>query len=171
MRRILVFGSSGAGKSTFSRDIGAALHLPVLHLDAIWYGPDWTPGDPDRFAAAIEAATTADRWVIDGNFADFALAARLARADLAVLLDQPLAVRLWRAAWRGIVGRPRPDLPAGCRDGLDPAMFADILAFDRRDRPALEAAVARRAPTLPLLAPRGDAAIAGVLRRLANHPS
>lgn len=171
MRRILVFGSSGVGKSTFSRDLGAALDLPVLHLDAIWYGPDWSPGDPRAFESAIEAAAAADRWIIEGNFAAHALAARLGRAEAVVLLDQPLAVRLYRAALRGLVGRSRPDLPAGCRDGLDPGMFADILAFDRRDRPALEAAIARHAPTTRRLAPRGDAAVAAALRMLANHPS
>lgn len=174
MKRILVMGSSGVGKSTFATRLGRRLDLPVLHLDAIWYGPDWTPGDPDAFAQAIEAASAGERWIIEGNFIDHAAGPRLRRAEAIVLLDQPMGLRLWRAGWRGFAGRPRPDLPAGCRDGLDPAMFADILAFDRQDRPRIEAAIASAASAARVLRPRGDGAIAEALEVLAtaaNHPS
>ncbi|MDQ0272841.1 adenylate kinase family enzyme [Cytobacillus purgationiresistens] len=35
--RIMVIGvSAGAGKSTFARKLGDALHLPVYHLDSYY---------------------------------------------------------------------------------------------------------------------------------------
>jgi len=42
MRRIAVTGTSGSGKSTVARILGARLGLPVVELDALFWGPAWT---------------------------------------------------------------------------------------------------------------------------------
>ncbi|WP_229907829.1 hypothetical protein [Amycolatopsis oliviviridis] len=52
MRRIMVVGCSGAGKSTFSRRLGAALDLPVTHLDRLYWRPGWTPAPDAEFHVA-----------------------------------------------------------------------------------------------------------------------
>jgi adenylate kinase family enzyme len=41
-KRIAVIGSPGAGKSTLARELGAALGLPVYHLDRLLWRPHWT---------------------------------------------------------------------------------------------------------------------------------
>jgi adenylate kinase family enzyme len=40
MRRVLVIGISGAGKSTFARELAARIGLPLIHLDKEF----WRPG-------------------------------------------------------------------------------------------------------------------------------
>lgn len=158
MRRIAVVGSSGAGKSTLSRRLGQTLHLPVVHLDTLYYRADWQAGETSAFDRQILAAVSQEQWIIDGNFLDHQAAARFQRADLVIWVDQPLILRLLRAAWRGLVGRPRPDLPTGCRDNLDPSMFSDILRFDTRTAPAIRAALSATDPD-KMVCLRGDRAI------------
>ncbi|WP_312855457.1 hypothetical protein [Litoribacterium kuwaitense] len=36
MQKVIIIGSEGAGKSTFSRAFGNKMSLPVIHLDAIF---------------------------------------------------------------------------------------------------------------------------------------
>ncbi|MNP06465.1 topology modulation protein [compost metagenome] len=39
--KIMTIGSSGSGKSTFSRKLGEELSIPVYHLDAYYWQPGW----------------------------------------------------------------------------------------------------------------------------------
>lgn len=67
--RLAVVGSSGAGKSTFSRLAQEILDLPVLELDSIKHQAGWKPLDDPTFAAVVEQfMQTHDEWVIDGNY-------------------------------------------------------------------------------------------------------
>ena len=36
MKKIILIGSGGAGKSTLARQLGAALQIEVIHLDALF---------------------------------------------------------------------------------------------------------------------------------------
>ena len=40
-RRWLILGSGGAGKSTFARQFGPLVDLPVIHLDLHYWKPGW----------------------------------------------------------------------------------------------------------------------------------
>lgn len=68
LQRVLVVGPSGAGKSTLALALAARLYCPHIELDALYWGPDWTPQPPLAFHAAVEAAAAGERWVIDGNY-------------------------------------------------------------------------------------------------------
>jgi adenylate kinase family enzyme len=69
--RVVVTGTSGAGKMTLAWRIAALLDVPYVELDAINWQPGW-PGlrqcDPDEFVRRVTAATAADTWVVDGNY-------------------------------------------------------------------------------------------------------
>lgn len=39
--KIAVIGYSGSGKSTLSRKLGEKYGLPVLHIDAVEFKPNW----------------------------------------------------------------------------------------------------------------------------------
>ena len=43
VRRVLVAGSTGAGKTTMARALSAARGLPHTEMDELWHGPDWEP--------------------------------------------------------------------------------------------------------------------------------
>lgn len=143
MRRIAVLGCSGAGKSRLSRNLAAALRLPVVHLDAEFWRPGWVETPFAEWDAKQVALFAGDAWVADGNF-HRTIAHRLARADTAVHLDFPTA-----ACVRGVLGRwwrqrgeVREDMAQGCPEKIDLEFLAWVLRFRRDVRPAVVAALA-----------------------------
>lgn len=99
MQRISVVGTSGSGKSTFAAQLAARLRVPLIELDALNWGPSWTPADVETFRERARLATAADAWVCDGNYS----AVRpivLERSDTVVWLDLPLRTCLWRVLRR-----------------------------------------------------------------------
>ncbi len=69
--RVAVVGSSGSGKSTFARRLGAVLALQVVELDAINWQAGWrdlNTHDPEEFARRVAAAVAGEAWVTDGNY-------------------------------------------------------------------------------------------------------
>ena len=119
MRRILVIGSGGAGKSTLARRIGDRLGLPVAHLDALYWRPGWTPMAEGDFDREVTRLIAAEAWVLDGNYSR-TLDLRIPAADTIIFLDLPRLLCLWRILKRRIRfhRRSRPDMPAGCPEQI-----------------------------------------------------
>lgn len=143
MRRVLVLGSGGAGKSTFARALGERTGLPVVHLDRIWWRPGWVEATEAEFDAEIAALTARDAWVMDGNYGR-TLPVRLAAADTAVLLDVPRLTCLFRVALRAIRhrGRSRPDMTPGCPERVTWEFVRWIWTYPARRRPGVLAMLA-----------------------------
>ena len=107
-RRVAVVGTSGSGKTTFSRRLAARLEVPHVELDALFWLPDWQEPDLTAFREKAEAAIGDDgEWVVDGNYSRISDLV-LGRADTVVWLDLPLRTCLWRTA-RRTVRRARSD--------------------------------------------------------------
>ena len=69
--RIVVIGTSGAGKTTLARKIAERLGLPHIELDAINWQPGWRDldrHDQPEFVRRVSEAIQAERWVADGNY-------------------------------------------------------------------------------------------------------
>ena len=69
--RIVVVGTSGAGKTTLARRIAAMLVLPHIELDAINWQSGWrdlTRHDPEEFVCRVNEAVQAEAWVLVGNY-------------------------------------------------------------------------------------------------------
>ncbi|MGZ4381444.1 MAG: adenylate kinase [Gaiellaceae bacterium] len=100
MRRVLVTGASGNGKSTLGRALAERLDVPYTELDALHWGPGWTAAGDDEFRSRVEAVMAAsDGWVIDGGYRGALGDLVWEHADTVVWLDQPLRLimgRLWR---------------------------------------------------------------------------
>jgi energy-coupling factor transporter ATP-binding protein EcfA2 len=102
-QRILILGRTGSGKTTLARELAAAIGVPHVELDALYFGPDFSTVPLCVLRERTSAAIAGDRWVTDGN-------KRAVRdlvwpgADTVIWLDYPLAVSLWRlgkrALWR-----------------------------------------------------------------------
>lgn len=101
-RRIVVTGTTGSGKTTLTTQLATRLGVPRIELDALYWGPNWTPHPAEAFRASVDVATEGDGWVLDGNYS----AVRdivWSRADTLIWLDYRLGVNLWRLARRGLV--------------------------------------------------------------------
>lgn len=115
MKRVMIIGGGGAGKSTLARLIGDAVDLPVIHIDPMYWNSGWVqrPREETR-ELALEAAQK-DKWVFDGNNSA-TMQERLDRADTVIFLDVGTLTRLWRITKRTLryYGRSRPDMAEGC---------------------------------------------------------
>lgn len=107
MRRVSVVGVSGAGKSTVARALAASLGAPHIELDGFFHQPGWAALDDAEFARRVDAATSADSWVVDGNYSRIQQIV-WSRADTVIFLDLPrwrvmsqLLVRTLRRGWTG----------------------------------------------------------------------
>lgn len=142
MKRVLVIGSGGAGKSTLARRLGERLGLEVLHLDAYFWRPGWVEPPSDEWRRAVEEMCARDSWVMDGNYSA-TLDVRLRACDTVVFLDVPRAVCVWRALKRLFMYRNarRPDMAEGCREKFNPEFLRWIWTYPSRSRPKVLARI------------------------------
>lgn len=141
-RRIAVLGSSGAGKSTLAVALGAATGLPVVHLDQEHWLPGWTEPDKAEWHAKLAEIAARPEWIIDGQYGS-PLTDRLWRADLAVFLDLPTSVCLWRIVtrWWRLRGTVRLDMAEGCPEKIDAEFLHYVATFRWLQRPKVVAAI------------------------------
>ena len=137
MKRILVIGSGGAGKSTVATRLGQLLDLEVNHLDKFYWRPGWVETPPDEWSQVVADLISGESWIIDGNYGG-TLEPRMQRCDTIVFLDMPRLLCLWRIVKRQLKyrgGRRRPDMGEGCPEKLDPEFVSWVWNYSRRTRP------------------------------------
>lgn len=66
--RIAVVGATGSGKTTLAQNLAKVLGIVHVELDAIFWGPNWGPSEPEDFRVRTKAALQTDGWVVDGNY-------------------------------------------------------------------------------------------------------
>jgi adenylate kinase family enzyme len=116
MQRILVGGSSGAGKSTMARRLAVRLDLRYVEVDSLFHGPGWT--ERAEFVSDVTAVVAGARWVIDHDY-DAAGSVVWPRLDTFVWLDYPRWLTEWRVVRRSLVrGLLRKELWNGNRESL-----------------------------------------------------
>ena len=108
MRKVIVIGCPGAGKSTFARKLRDATNLPLYYLDMLWHKEDKTNISREEFDTKLNDIIKKDNWIIDGNYLR-TLEMRLKECDTVFLLDYPLEVCLDGAKSR--IGKKREDMP------------------------------------------------------------
>ncbi|MGO4571688.1 AAA family ATPase [Microvirga sp. 2TAF3] len=141
MRRILVIGSPGAGKTTLARRIAERLSLPLVHLDREYWRAGWVKPADDEWE--IQAAALAEKpsWVMDGEYLDLS-GKLLARATTVIWLDLPNWLCLSRALKRLALHyrKERTDLAEGCPEYFNRdyvTFIKDIWTYPARIRPKM----------------------------------
>ena len=133
MKRVIVIGCPGAGKSTFSRRLAAKTELPLHYLDMIWHRPDRSIIGREEFDRRLDKLVTAEKWIIDGNYAR-SLPMRLAHCDTVFFFELPLEVCIEDA--RSRLGKARIDMP-WTDEELDPEFLQWIIDFPRNIVPEI----------------------------------
>ena len=136
--KIAVIGYSGAGKSTFSAQMGEKYGCPVLYLDTVNFLPGWEERDGDEGRKLVrEFMKTNSSWVIDGNYERFYQKRRLAEADRIYFFDFPRYVCFYQAFHRFLTFRNkcRDSMAEGCEEKLD-LEFMKWILWDGRTRRA-----------------------------------
>ncbi len=131
MKRVMVIGCPGAGKSTFSRKLAEKTGLPLYHLDMVWHKPDKTTVTREEFDKALGEILEQDEWIIDGNYGR-TLEPRFKACDTVFLFDLPTEVCLKGAMSR--IGKKREDMP-WMEDELDPEFRQWIIDFPKNEMP------------------------------------
>jgi adenylate kinase family enzyme len=109
VKRVAVVGVSGSGKSTFASALSARTGLPLVELDALYWGPNWTPREHSDFRAAVARAVAGNAWITDGNYSS-ARDLVWSAADTLVWLDFGLPLILWRLLRRSFLRWSRREL-------------------------------------------------------------
>lgn len=120
MKKILIIGSPGSGKSTLSRKLSQKLNIPCVHLDKLWWKEDWVHVSREEFDVLLQTELEKDSWIMDGNF-NRTLHHRLEYADTVIWMDFPTHICLWRVWHRR--GKKRPDMPQNCVEKLNRDFF------------------------------------------------
>ena len=131
MRKIIVIGCPGSGKTTFARKLRDKTGLPLYYLDAIWHKPDKTHIPREEFDARMGEILPTDQWIIDGNYSR-TLEIRMRACDTVFFFDLPTQVCLEGAAAR--VGKVREEMP-WIETELDPEFKKEIEDFPSKNLP------------------------------------
>ena len=125
MKKVIIIGCPGAGKTTFAEKLRDKTGLPLYYLDAIWHKHDRTHISRADFVARLTEILAEDRWIIDGNYSR-TIDVRLKECDTVFLFDLPTDVCLQGATER--LGRERYDMPWIAKE-LDPEFKCEIERF------------------------------------------
>lgn len=147
MKRVLIIGCPGSGKSTFARKLHSMTGLPLYYLDMIWHNADKTTVSRDFFDTELDKILVTDEWIIDGNYSR-TLERRIERCDIIFLFDLPTEICIEGVNNR--IGKPRPDMP-WIEKEFDKDFYEWILNF-RNDRlPEIMTLLNKRNPDIQLI--------------------
>ena len=133
MKKIIVIGCPGSGKTTFSEKLNRLTGIPLFHLDAIWHKVDKTHISRDDFDQRLGEILASDSYIIDGNYSR-TVERRIAACDTVFLFDLPTDVCLEGAVSR--LGKKRVDMPWVDTE-LDPRFQDEIESFREENLPTV----------------------------------
>jgi adenylate kinase family enzyme len=99
-KRVIIVGSSNAGKTTFGARLAERIGAPFIELDGLHWEPGWVEAEREVFRERVRRAIASESWVIDGNYRDQQQDVSWPLADTVIWLDLPLATVLRRCAVR-----------------------------------------------------------------------
>lgn len=138
MKKIIILGCAGCGKSTLAAKLSEKLQIPLLHLDTIYWKANWQEEDKEIFENKQIEFLKNDSWIIDGNYRD-TLEMRLKDADTVLYLDYPRRVAIYGIYKRYFEYRKktRTSIAAGCKEKIDRSFFKWVWRFKKHAKPKI----------------------------------
>ncbi|MBU3188520.1 DNA topology modulation protein [Clostridium bowmanii] len=132
-KRIMVVGSPGSGKSTFSRKLTEITGLPLIHLDKEFWKNGWIETPRAEWIKKQKGFLSGSEWIVDGNYGG-TMDIRLEKADTVICFKLSRAVCLQSYFKRVItnIGKVRPDMPEGCPEKFDFEFMKYIWNFPKK---------------------------------------
>jgi adenylate kinase family enzyme len=146
MKRILVIGCCGAGKSKFALKLKGKTEINVIHLDKYYWKPNWVETLRDNWNEIVRNMIKEDEWIIDGNYTS-TLEMRIERADTVYYFDFPIwrcLIRIFRRIILSKLGiEKRGDMAEGCPEKFDANFIKYVLNFNKVFTPRIESILER----------------------------
>lgn len=133
MKKVIIIGCPGSGKTTFAEKLNKITGLPLYYLDTIWHKPDKTHIPREEFDQRILEIFATPEWIIDGNY-NRTIEMRLKECDTVFLFNLPTEVCIQGATER--LGKERYDLP-WIEKELDPEFEGFIKDFVKTSLPKI----------------------------------
>ena len=133
MKKVIVIGCPGSGKTTFSVKLNNCTGLPLYHLDAIWHKPDKTHIPREEYDKRVAEIFGTSEWIIDGNY-NRTIETRIQHCDTVFLFDLPVEACIQGATER--IGKARYDLP-WLETEVDPEFIKAIQSFPTDSLPKI----------------------------------
>lgn len=139
MKKIIILGCAGSGKSVFARKLSSINGLQLTHLDNIWWKLDRTHISRAKFDAALNSILCTDAWIIDGDYSR-TYEVRVKACDTIFFFD--CSEEECMAGIGERIGKMRPDIP-WTEDELDPELVDLVKKYRTENRPAVMGLLSR----------------------------
>ena len=138
MKKVLIIGNAGSGKTTFAKALAVKTGLPLIHLDRLFWRGKWEHLSNKEFDPLLQKELEKTEWIIDGNF-DRTIPMRLSYCDTVFYFDLPPLTCLWGLTARVIknYGKTREDMGGNCPEHFDRQKFGlykAVIGFNKKHR-------------------------------------
>ena len=132
MKKIIVIGCPGSGKSRLAKKLHTISGIPLYHLDMLYWNTDKTTVEKRLFLERLGDAMSKEEWIIDGNYAS-TMEIRMKACDTVIFLDFPTNTCLSGIKER--LGKPRSDMPWVESEESDDEFIEFIKNYNLQNRP------------------------------------
>lgn len=133
MKKTIILGCPGSGKSTFAEKLHKATGLPLYHLDNVWWNPDGSHISREEFDIRLNDLVNGESWIIDGDYSR-TYEKRIDACDTVFFFD--LGEKVCVEGITDRVGKPRRDMPWR-ETVLDPELVRMVKNYEKEKKPLL----------------------------------
>ncbi len=135
LKKILVIGCCGSGKSTFSKKLQSILKIEVIHLDQYYHKPNWEEPEEEEWEKTVNKLVKKPSWIMDGTYIE-SLDKRIEKCDTVIYLDYSILKCFFRVVKRVFAdyGKKRSDMASGCKEEFDLEFLKYVLNFNSKNR-------------------------------------
>lgn len=131
MKKVIIIGCPGSGKSTFGRLLNKITNIPLHHLDMMYWNEDKTTVGKDVFVERLKTVMATPSWIIDGNYGA-TMEMRIRECDTVFFLDYEAEICLSGIEERK--GKARSDMP-WVEEGTDEEFISFVKNYNKESKP------------------------------------